>query len=599
MPVQASRQLISANAAIGLFHAVDIRTTAGKRRFGEFLVRAGKPKDALPPLLAVLPDSPKDANLWFALAQALLANNQMADAFQALRKSVDLEEGNIEAWLLLGAMAEAFGKTELLTMIADKVSVVAPANAKVRAFLDRHSVSVPVPVEIKDGLQKALRLLRERSSQSAEIYLRDLESRFPGNSQVLLFLGHALKQQGRLLQALDLHCRAVGGVPLSEHPRAGRRVAFLVQHPPVWSSTRTVIEAFQRDQSWQTTIIAAPYLHPYATNGERNSIFEFLDGQHLAYMRWDQLQLEAVADILFLQNPYDVTRPAALSTPQLLRKVPRLAYIPYGIEIGGGAVNFDNQFNLPVQQLAWLICARSSRHRDIISSHCLAGGSHVAVTGHPKMDALMHPPESSDENAFPALAAGRRIVCWNPQFDIRADGRGFSTFDRYAAIIPDMMANFPTLFLVVRPHPLFFGTLVKRGIWDQDHIDQWKHRFEGGLNLLLDTSPGYLPLFRASAAMISDASSFLLEYSATGKPLLYLHNANGPGLNEDGVFVREFCYTADTTADIERFLGMIAQGQDPKRDARCAAYPEFMQIPGEGIGERIKRTVEERLAAER
>ena len=99
--------------------------------------------------------------------------------------------------------------------------------------------------------------------------------------------------------------------------------------------------------------------------------------------------------------------------------------------------------------------------------------------------------------------------------------------------------------------------------------------------------------------MISDASSFLLEYSATGKPLLYLHNANGPGLNEDGAFVREFCYTAEAPTDIERFLDMIAQGKDPKRDARRAAYPNFMLIPDEGVGERIKRTVEERITAER
>ena len=98
--------------------------------------------------------------------------------------------------------------------------------------------------------------------------------------------------------------------------------------------------------------------------------------------------------------------------------------------------------------------------------------------------------------------------------------------------------------------------------------------------------------------MLSDASSFVLEYAATGKPLLYLHNPAGPALNEDGEFVGAHLYTAHHEPDITGFLDMVAAGEDPLGESRRAAFPEFMHQPAEGVGVAVKRAIIARLTAE-
>jgi cytochrome c-type biogenesis protein CcmH/NrfG len=562
---------------------------------GRALVEQGYVERGLSFFLAALPDLQHDARLWLLLAQGLCATKQWSDSYKAVRKSLDLDSDNPETWLVLGIVARHFGNDDIVAKVIAVLRRASPPDPRIAALL----TAKDTPKTLTDGLDRALRLLQVQQSVEAESVLTDVESTHPGDPRTPYLLGHALKQQGRLEQALTLHRRALTATPHTRDASRKRRVAFLIQHPPVWSSTKTVVEAFRRDSSWETLVIAAPYLHPYASEREQQSIFAFLDQDKTPYIPWDTFSFQpGFADAVFLQNPYDVTRPPGLGAHDLLRSVQRLIYIPYGIEIGGGDVNHEYQFNLPLQQVAWLICARSKRHRAMFGRHCLAGNAHVVVTGHPKLDALLQHATPEGYNPYLSLAAGRKIVVWNPQFDVTPDGSGFSTFQLYCDSIPAAATQHKNILLVIRPHPLLFGTLVKRGLWSDQDIEAWRGRVAGLPNVVFDTAQSYVPLFQASAAMLSDASSFLLEYSALGNPLLYLHNAGGPGLNDDGKFVLEHCYVACARDDIASFLAMVAAGEDPKQAARLTSYPDYMLAPEEGAGERVKRTVEQRMAWE-
>jgi tetratricopeptide (TPR) repeat protein len=417
-------------------------------------------------------------------------------------------------------------------------------------------------------------------------------------------LGDLFKRRGKLFEALRWHHRAVGGDGEISLPATSerRRVVFVVQHGPLWPSTASVYQAFVDDSKWQTTVVALPYRHPYYTRAEeQNAIFEFLQNAGIPYVSWDQFSLIAgCADVIFLQNPYDVTRPEGWRTVELMRLVPRVAYIPYGLEIGGGEENASMQANLATQQLAWAVFARSKRHRAAFEQHCATGAAHVHVTGHPKMDALRQLATVRDIE-IDRFVASRKMVFWNPQFDVRPDGsafgKGYSTFLRWQHYLPDEFARRPGLAFVIRPHPLFFATLEQRNILTTEQIREFLNRCAAA-GMFIDRSPSYLPAFAASAAMISDASSFLLEYAGTGRPVLYLHNPGGPGLNSDGEFVTNYCYSAQSEDEIRRFLDLIEAGQDPRGPERRAAYPEFMHIPPEGVGQSIKHAVEARMRDE-
>jgi hypothetical protein len=419
-------------------------------------------------------------------------------------------------------------------------------------------------------------------------------------------LGVLLRRRGDLLEGLEWQRRGAGATdslaPLDPSSRAVR-VAFIVQHPQGWTSLESVWRSLAEDPRFETRIIAARYEHPYPTDGGPDAIFAFLTRLGVPHERWEQADLgPGFADIVFLQNPYDVTRPAPLRVPNLIRWVPRLAYVPYGLEIGGGERNNTMVMNLPLQQTAWLVCARSGRQRLAYARHCQSGNAHVVVTGHAKLDALRDLP-AGDPAGFAAFAAGRRLVGWNPHFDVRPkagspSGEGFSTFTRWWEQIVAQFATRPDLALVIRPHPLLFGTLEARRIWDAAQVREFLRRVEAAGNIRFDREGSYLPLFARADAMISDASSFILEYAATGRPLLYLHNPDGPGLNEDGEFVRDHLDWAERAADLNAFLDHVAAGRDPRGEARRLAYPAYMHQPPGGAGAAVRQAILDRLASE-
>lgn len=489
---------------------------------------------------------------WLELGAALRRGGLLSEAVRAYERALELEPSHTSGWLHLAETLLTFGAAERAAGAAQR------------------------------GLEQA-----------------------PGNTQLQLWLGHALKRQGRLAEALVWHTRALtgGDTPVADR-RGRRRVVFVVQHGPSWPCTESVWRAFAADPEWETVILALPYTHPFYNDAQddTNAIFDFLTQRGIPFVRREEFDLSpGCADVVFLQNPYDITRPLGWRTTDFLRASCRLAYVPYGIEIGGGERNATWQFNQQLQQMAWAVFARSERHRAMFARHCLVGAAHVHVTGHPKMDAQSDLAAHRDAE-LTAFAAGRPVALWNPQFDIHLNGTafggGFSTFLRWHEWMIEEFARRPAMAFIIRPHPLFFGALEDRGIFTRSQVQAWLDRCATAGNILIDRRPSYLPGFAAADAMLSDASSFLLEFTGTGKPLLYLHNPHGPSLNEDGAFIREHCATAETEGEIACFLDDVAARRDPSRERRMAAYRDYMHRPEEGSGVAIKRCVDERLREE-
>ncbi|MET0262464.1 MAG: hypothetical protein ABW223_06175, partial [Rariglobus sp.] len=101
---------------------------------GKDLLAFGRADRAVVYLLAAIEDPHADAAVWHDLALALHANNQPADAIQALETSVRLDANRLDAWLLLADWATDFGHTELVNEITEVVSELAPADPRVVAL---------------------------------------------------------------------------------------------------------------------------------------------------------------------------------------------------------------------------------------------------------------------------------------------------------------------------------------------------------------------------------------------------------------------------------------------------------------------------------
>jgi tetratricopeptide (TPR) repeat protein len=409
-----------------------------------------------------------------------------------------------------------------------------------------------------------------------------------------------LRKSGKLQEGLNIQLQLVGAkdLPNLNPSKKTIKVAFLVQHPQGWTNFESVREAMLEDSRFEVLVVAAPYMHPYPPEGGPEAIYAFLEKRGVSHQRWDSGVLRPnFADVIFIQNPYEVTRPPALRIGSLMKLVPRLAYIPYGLEIGGGKENAANQYNLPLQQRAWMVFARSERQKDMFAIHCASGNSHIVVTGHPKIDPIKNLHKNIDDEIL-AFAGDRKVFLWNPQFDIRPDGTGFSTFLIWNEFFLREFQRRQDACLIIRPHPLFFGTLESRKIWDKQQIERFLRECQNSANILIDRRPSYHPVFAASSALISDASSFLLEYAATGKPVLYLPNKRGPQLNSDGEFVEKHCQIGETEEQIRRFLDDVALGKDRNAHSRMEAYKSFMHFSKIGAGHEIKSEILRRLREE-
>jgi hypothetical protein len=374
-------------------------------------------------------------------------------------------------------------------------------------------------------------------------------------------------------------------------------VHFLFQMPEIWTTWESVWQACVRSEQIEPTIVLLPFNHGSA--GDPGRARRFLAGQGLPFVDISGYRLEdEQPDVVFLQNPYDSTRPDNVSVERLRAQGARIAYIPYGLDVGGGTDNLRWQYDLEVQRQAWRIFVRSEEHRRMYGLHCQSGNRHVVVTGHPKVDRIVtHCRSPKDASSQPEGGGGLKTVLWCPHFTVEPGG--WSTFVKLSESILSYFESEPEgLRLIVRPHPLFFGRL-KEVMADASAVEETlRRRFDRNPHMILDEGEEYASSFLESDALMTDAGSFLLEYLPTEKPILYLHNSDGPGLNESGDFV-EFYYQAMNFPDVTNFLKMVRAGADPKREARIEQTKRLLHCTDGSVGAHIATLIVENFPLQR
>jgi 2-polyprenyl-3-methyl-5-hydroxy-6-metoxy-1,4-benzoquinol methylase len=364
------------------------------------------------------------------------------------------------------------------------------------------------------------------------------------------------------------------------------RVAFIAQHPAIWFSWRSVWKAFSETPGVKVYAVLTPFIHPFSSTDTYDEMRQLLLDEGIPFFTYEFFDLNVFKPhVVFLQNPYDETRPAEFTSLALTERGCRVAYVPYGLEIGGGACNLNWQFDLPLQRSAWRIFARSDRHQRMFGKYCRSGNGHVVVVGHPKLDALSEISSLKIDESLQNRIAGRKVVLWTPHFSV-GNPPAWSTFELYVEPILSAMEKRKDLFLLIRPHPMFFQAMLEKQVWDVGGEQQFKQRIANSHNLALDEDPNYLTAFAVSDALMADVGSFLLEFLPTLKPILYLYHPQGLGLNDDGEIVEHY-YQAKSTDDIAPFLDMVCRGDDPMRLGREAAIPEYLYFVDGQVGKRI------------
>ena len=181
-------------------------------------------------------------------------------------------------------------------------------------------------------------------------------------------------------------------------------------------------------------------------------------------------------------------------------------------------------------------------------------------------------------------------MLWTPHWGERRDQAELSTFLRWRDLVMAIFKERDDMVLIIRPHPFLFEQLVEQQLMMPDEIAAWKEGIARSSNVWLDELWDFRSAFHLSNGLMADAGSFLMLYGFTKKPLLYLKNPRGPGLEEDQQFVQNY-YVGQKDEDIARFVGMVHNAEDPLQTVRVKDVYSSIFMPETGSGFFIKEHV--------
>ncbi|MFB5747390.1 glycosyltransferase family 25 protein [Cedecea sp. S5-13] len=372
------------------------------------------------------------------------------------------------------------------------------------------------------------------------------------------------------------------------------KVDILFQWSPGWTNFETVIDALRNDDKFDCRIIVIPFTSEGSTDPTNMAAREFLDECEVPYYGYENYNLyERKPDVVFLQNPYDVNRPSIFSCANLIRNGIKIAYIPYGLDMGASELNTNFQYNMACHNSASWIFVRSQRHKNEFALHCAAGKDHVHVVGHPKFDHYHERYCSTEKTVF---TNNLKTLLWAPQYIIENDPR-WSTFDLYAHAIMDIIDQ-GKVNVIIRPHPLFIQWVNHFGDKVKEQYAQLLAFTQNRSNVIWDFGADYKMAYSQSDALMADVGSFLLEYLPSRKPILLLTHEKRLGINNSASFIYHDYDVAWSEKDLYTFVSNVISGNDVKQKERLAALSRELYFAPQGAGHAIIEIIKKSFSLE-
>lgn len=296
------------------------------------------------------------------------------------------------------------------------------------------------------------------------------------------------------------------------------KLAFFTNEYSVWPSLQSVYTTACSDPSFDVKLVYIPFFHEFSSVNHAAEMMKYLTNKYsiIASDEYDLLTEEP--DIVFYVNPYD-SIPEKFRVQEIRKLAAKIVYIPYGMEIGMAKENLYYQCYSNMQWYADYVLAYSPLYYEKMQKYTYTKGRNYLTIGHPRIDLSQTMKDTSYKKIVMEKAQERKIVFWNTHFSIE-DGDNWGTFLKYGESIIDYFKTNPDLFLLWRPHPLFYSALASFRNESLTETKKWLYKITDVENICIDESDTYLTAFQISDAMISDWNSFIPEYLCYKKPLL-------------------------------------------------------------------------------
>ena len=365
----------------------------------------------------------------------------------------------------------------------------------------------------------------------------------------------------------------------SRDPNEKVRVLFLCSNTAKWKC-QTVYEKMEASGLFEP-IVGITALGEMAVRPDEELEAAFTDAEKffaglgdrcvrvctLFPRRYDNLRRFA-PDIIFFPEPW------ILRHPQTTREVSKFAlpcYVPYFVV---AHLIPDKQCRTPMHRhLFDYFVQNESLAR--LYEHAVpwfVRSYHAIPTGHPALDFLSRNNRASSDGG----QDGEGPIIYAPHHSVtignaRHPEWSIGTFLETGKPMLDYAEKHPEAKWVFKPHPQLRRALLQTGSWTDADIDAY---FDAWKRIgTVCTDGNYQDLFLSSKAMVTDSASFLLEYGATGKPLVQLVPPGaGTGLSPHIRDLLASYYRVENVDELTSTLDLlIVKGEDAKRPQRLAA----------------------------
>ena len=216
----------------------------------------------------------------------------------------------------------------------------------------------------------------------------------------------------------------------------------------------------------------------------------------------------------------------------------------------------------------WRHLAYGSIVKEFGAKYGYRDGENIAVWGHPRVDNYRKENIPAPNPEWQEKINNRKVILWCPHHTIAPGPECVSTWLENYVMIFSLFEKHRDLVLLWRPHPLLFGAIVNNNYMSKKDLALFLADKQAQENIVLDQTPDYRTAFSMSDAIITDGTTFSLEYLLTGKPLMVTTNSleqfYEPEAMEDALYIGR------SHEDIQRFVENILNGNDPKREKRTA-----------------------------
>ena len=307
---------------------------------------------------------------------------------------------------------------------------------------------------------------------------------------------------------------------------------------------------------------------------EIHHVEQYLKGQGYLFHQLfpgESIAKELHPDIIFYQKPYSWCIDRSLFFRKNLGSL--FCYMSYCFRNTTKDFNQNTIFH----NYAWQIYVENISVQEEMKAIMDNAGSNTIVTGLTVMDDLM-----KDKNCFsdPWRVCGRKKrIIYAPHHTINDEEVHRSTFLLFGDFMLEMAEKYKDqVQWTFKPHPLLLKKLEKK--WGKTRAEVYYDRWRQLENTQYEQGE-YLGLFKYSDAMIHDCGSFMLEYLYIQKPVMYL--VQDSVLSEDANYQTrkafEMHYHGHCFQEIESFIQMVINGEDPKMNVRMSFYRDQLLPP--------------------